>query len=437
MNDPYGIRWAEGAYRLFYQYVPGSTSWRPQCHWGQASSLDLVHWTEGAVALTPGEGEIGCWSGSVVDDVDGSPVSVYTRIATADYGQGAVALARGSYGAPDWRRSPQQAVIAGPPPQLKASAFRDPFVWRDASQWRMIIGAALPDGEAAALSYTSPDLTDWEFGGVLASRNTRDISGAWTGELWECPQLVRFGGQAALVVSVWNDDTLHYVAYGIGAYDGQTFSPESWNRLSYGEIAYAASLFHDRDGGTCLIAWLREGELRDPGREHAGALSIVYQVTMVEGQLITRPHPAVMRAFGDGRIVVAHADEPTEVSIDGASATMLTFECAAGSAPELEIRLVAGTKPVAHFRIERREGGAALVDGDGAVLLPVAATEDFRVGILLDADIVEVWCPDGSGFGAARLRGEHGPVTSAEVSGGQGLKLSTRRAAGREGFSST
>jgi L-lactate dehydrogenase complex protein LldG len=66
INDPLGLTWHEGEYHLFFQFVPGQTVWGPEQRWGHATSEDLLHWTEGPVALEPGDGDDGVWSGSVV-----------------------------------------------------------------------------------------------------------------------------------------------------------------------------------------------------------------------------------------------------------------------------------------------------------------------------------------------------------------------------------
>lgn len=52
------------------------------------------------------------------------------------------------------------------PDDLDLIAYRDPFVRREGDGWRMFVGAALRDGTAAALSYTSDDLRQWAYSGI-------------------------------------------------------------------------------------------------------------------------------------------------------------------------------------------------------------------------------------------------------------------------------
>ena len=59
INDPHGITVTNGEYHLFYQYVPDSTVWAPNCHWGHARGTDLFSLEQLPVAIAPGEGDEG------------------------------------------------------------------------------------------------------------------------------------------------------------------------------------------------------------------------------------------------------------------------------------------------------------------------------------------------------------------------------------------
>lgn len=52
MNDPNGLIFQKGIYHIFYQYFPDGTQWGP-CHWGHATSTDLLHWKHEDIALYP------------------------------------------------------------------------------------------------------------------------------------------------------------------------------------------------------------------------------------------------------------------------------------------------------------------------------------------------------------------------------------------------
>lgn len=399
-NDPHGIVFVDGRYHLFFQYNPAGTVWSEACHWGHATSQDLVVWTEQDVALSPEPGEIGCWSGSVVFDGD-TPTILYTRIV-GDWGSGQVALARGSASLDTWRQEPRASVVSGPPPGLDVIAFRDPFVWREDTAWRMVIGAGTRSGHAAIVQYSSPDLVDWRYDGVLAQRHTSETEPVWTGKLWECPQLFQVDGTWVLLVSVWNDNVLHHVCYAFGDYDG-SFVPRTWGRFSHGDQLYATSTFVDADGRRCVTSWLREHDKEPRESDFAGALTVPH-VLHVEGDRLTaRHHPNLARHITErsttpldgrevdaGRVDAAFLIE-TDYDPSPGAAICFAFTDSAGHLLEITLdhraaQLTVATTGVQIMQIELEETTAA-----------------GRLALLVDADILEVVTSGTSGVGAARI----------------------------------
>jgi beta-fructofuranosidase len=149
MNDPNGCFFWKGQYHLFYQYNPQGPLWG-NIHWGHAVSPDLVHWRDCPVALRPsrnGPDKDGCWSGCVVND-KGTPTAFYTGIEPQT-----VCVATSTDDLVTWRQQ-STPVIDGPPSVFEwtgfpsitghpSADFRDPFVWREAGRWYLLIGAGL------------------------------------------------------------------------------------------------------------------------------------------------------------------------------------------------------------------------------------------------------------------------------------------------------
>ena len=54
MNDPNGLLYYKGKYRMYFQHNPAATTWE-NMHWGAAESEDLVHWQELGDVLFPDE----------------------------------------------------------------------------------------------------------------------------------------------------------------------------------------------------------------------------------------------------------------------------------------------------------------------------------------------------------------------------------------------
>jgi beta-fructofuranosidase len=291
INDPYGLVFRGGVYHLFFQYVPGSVTWAANCHWGHATSPDLVSWVEQEPAIAPGEDDDGIWSGSLAVDSDGDASIFYTSIELSDVSRGRVRLAIPQD--EDWRTWQKGDIVVEAPDELDVVAFRDPFVFRDGNQWRMLVGTGLTGGVAAASSFRSSDLRNWTFDGIAAQRSGTERQPVWTGTLWECPQIFAIDGRHVLVTSVWADDVLHHVAYGVGRYQDGRFNAESWGQLTYGTSYYAPSFYRDRDGRPGLIYWMR-GVL-DATAGRAGALSVPHLLRLDGDQLSSAPHPDLRR----------------------------------------------------------------------------------------------------------------------------------------------
>ena len=68
INDPHGFRHHDGEYHAFFQYLPGRTEWSPDIHWGHAKGPDLLSLGSLPVAIAPGDGDGGIWTGSLVVD---------------------------------------------------------------------------------------------------------------------------------------------------------------------------------------------------------------------------------------------------------------------------------------------------------------------------------------------------------------------------------
>ena len=303
LNDPLGVTWRDGRYELFYQALPGASTWNPRCRWGHATSPDLLTWTHHPIALEPGRDELGCWSGGLVLPDPASPASAriyYTSVDEPDLDLGTVRVARPADEA--WDRWDKGDVVVTPPAGEELRVFRDPVVRRDGDRWRMLVGAGYRDRTPAVLTYVSPDLEAWTYDGVLASAATSPTSPWQSGEAWECPQLLQVGDRHVLVVSTWRDGSTHDVLAGVGTFADGRMRVERWQQLTHGTGHYAATEFADADGQPCLLFWIRE--VADPDGSWTGALSLPYRLS-VDGRLDApvrlSPHPVLSAAAADDR----------------------------------------------------------------------------------------------------------------------------------------
>jgi beta-fructofuranosidase len=320
-----------------------------------------------------------------------------------------VAVATGEPKLREWSTGPADLVVPDAPAELGVRTFRDPHVFRFRGQWVMIVGAGLADGSGAAVQYRSADLKTWTCDGLLASRSADRSDAVFTGAVWECPQLFPLGDSWVLVVSVWDDDVLHYVAAAVGEYDGRHFRPRSWQRLTYGSSAYATSAFVDREGRRCAISWLREEPQNDPRlTRRAGAHSVPAVVTRTDtGRLALWPHPNLDGAT-DRRVLDRAGDGETRVALGGQA-----IELRLVPSPGQRLLVTSGDAVVAELafgatRPELRIERPGRADG----YVPISGGRELR--LVLDADLLEIF--GAGGYGAFRIGPAEGPTAPAAIS---------------------
>ena len=257
MNDPNGLIYWKGRYHLFYQFNPFGAVWG-NMHWGHANSPDLLHWRHMPIALAPDPGGAdagGCFSGCAVGNA-GEPAFLYTGVwpecQCLAVGQGDDLKSLRKHPAP---------VIPAPPPGLEVEGFRDPCVWRQDGEWRMVIGSGLRGAGGAILLYRSPDLRIWEYLGILCQGDAAQHEPLWTGTMWECPSFFPLGDRWVLIVSACSSNGPIYTFYLTGKYADNRFTPDSPPRLlDHGAVGcyYAPQTFLDEYGRRVIIGWLRE-----------------------------------------------------------------------------------------------------------------------------------------------------------------------------------
>jgi beta-fructofuranosidase len=287
LNDPNGLVHWDGCYHVFYQYNP-TGPFHNTIHWGHAVSDDLIHWEDRPVALSPspdGPDRDGCWSGCAVDD-DGVATILYT--GGRDTAQLPCLATAADDNLDRWTKDPENPVIEELPddPEVLQTEdwdgeFRDHCVWREDGLWHQLIGAGIENGGGAALLYTSADLREWEYRGPVLTGD-RDIAGT----VWECPELLDFGGKQLLHVSNYED-----VVYFLGEYDSGEFTVERRGKLDHGDFYAPQSMWTD-DGRMLTWGWLPEA--RDVSAQWdagwSGSMSVPRELSLAEdGGLRQRP----------------------------------------------------------------------------------------------------------------------------------------------------
>ncbi|MYS91201.1 MULTISPECIES: glycoside hydrolase family 32 protein [Streptomyces] len=310
INDPNGLVHHDGHYHVCYQYNPHGTD-HANMHWGHFRSPDLVSWEPLPIALTPtpgGEDADGCFSGNAVSDGD-RIVAFYSAHRQERPQHQLITTAISRDGGLTFR--PRGDLLIPEPPD-GTTMYRDPYVWQDGNTWRMLVGAALADGRAAALLYDSPDLQTWTYRGPFSARAPQPVgdAGLLTGEGWECPQyLPAASGRGALILSGWYErDGPQGVLALIGEDRGDVFEAGPPQLLDHGPDFYAPALLRAPGGRWLLWGWSWEARNKEWSEAEgwAGTLTLPREIELTEdGRMHQRPAAELLALRGERTVHAA------------------------------------------------------------------------------------------------------------------------------------
>lgn len=411
MNDPNGLMHWRGEYHLFYQHNPHAAVWGPM-HWGHAVSTDLVHWTHLPIALAPtpdSPDQDGCWSGCAVDN-DGLPTLIYTGVRGAAQ---LPCLATSTDGLRTWRKYPGNPVVPAPPPGLDLVQYRDPYVWREADGWYMLVGSGIAGRGGTALLYRSANLLRWDYLSPIYTGDCQRQEPVWTGSMWECPQLCPLGDKHLLVVSVWHDRQLHHAAYATGVFTNGRFTPETEGLLDYGSSFYAPQSLLDERGRRIIWGWLREGRDQDAMRAAgwSGVLSLPHILSPGPGGTVgVTPAP---------ELAVLRGERTHLTALDVTPASEIVLPNVRGDCLEIAAEFRPGSASVFGLSLRRSPDGAEqtrivydraaqrlALDTTQASLdpsvtrqvryapCPLAAGEPLRLRVFVDCSVLELFAND-------------------------------------------
>lgn len=233
-NEPHGLIWRNGQWNIFYQRTDNGP-FKTEMHWGHMRSPDLVSWAWLPDALWPtlqtetfGFDMKGIWSGDVVNGPHNIAHAFYTSVNhTPDIFNPGISVALSTD--PDLRTWVKRGPI------LSAAGlrdFRDPYVWQQDGEWRMIVGAAMP-GRGGGVAYyrcaNIDDLKCWKKQPRIAPFDRMDIGS----DIWEMPVFLPISKDKYILlanpiggsISKYGNKATRAV-YWIGAWDGARFLPD-------------------------------------------------------------------------------------------------------------------------------------------------------------------------------------------------------------------
>jgi beta-fructofuranosidase len=400
MNDPNGFIHWQGQYHLFYQYNPFGATWG-NMHWGHAVSPNLVNWTDLPLALIPSPGtadESGCFSGCAVDD-DGVPTFIYTGWQETSATPQTQCVATSRDGLLTWQKHPGNPVLNVIPPETGQNVdFRDPFVWKEADGWYMVLGSRIGETGGVVFLYRSADLATWDYIGPLFE-GTVDRSGY----VWECPNFFRLGDQWVLIISAHPlpGQTTGFIYYFVGSYANHRFTPVYEAVLDH-DALYAPLSMLDAAGRRVMIGWIPERRSREEMTRvgWSGAQSIPRLLSLdAKNRLITTPVPELETLRRAQHSLPAQAlNGETMLPLQGWALDMeaqfspaadgtcgLALGCSADGRERTDLRYEAATQ---RLSIQTMTDGVVTASKD--IPHPLEAGEALRLRLLLDGSVLEI-----------------------------------------------
>ena len=318
LNDPNGLSFFGGAYRVYFQYSPDSPYGDGDKCWGYFEGRDLLDWKYMGAVIRPDirEDINGVYSGSGL--VRGDKLYLfYTGNVKEDGDYDYITCGRGAnvilVTTTDGRHMSGKRVLLrnSDYPEYCSCHVRDPKVWEENGSYRMVLGARTLEDKGCVLFYRSDDLLDWHF--------EKSVGKDDLGYMWECPDVIRLGGRRFLSISpqgLPHGMYSHQNVYSAGyfAFDGEV--PREFEEWDYGFDFYAPQSFTAPDGRTLLIGWMGIGDIpyKNPtaelGWQHC--LTIPRELSVGKnGRIIQRPFRELGRLKKEPPVCIAQGENVT------------------------------------------------------------------------------------------------------------------------------
>ena len=316
-NEPHGLVGRGDTWHMFYQRTPNGP-YKTEMHWGHMTSTDLVNWTYLPDALWPtlqtdsfGFDMKGIWSGDVVIGPHGLGYAFYTSVNhTPDIFNPGISVALSA--------DPDLRVWQKRGPIINADGlrdFRDPYVWQQDGEWRMLVGAALPGKGGGVAYYRCANIDDskcWKKQPRIAPFDQMDIGS----DIWEMPVFQDIGGGKYILeanpiggaVSKYGGQATRAV-YWIGRWDGRRFAPDNVQPKMLDILPGHLSPTVERDASGHLIGIGIVDERRSAeaqkraGWAHTFSLPRVWRL-LADGETLGQsPWPGLAQLRDEGRMV--------------------------------------------------------------------------------------------------------------------------------------
>lgn len=314
LNDPNGLCYFKGRYHVFFQYAPFDVKGGLK-FWGHYSSEDMLSWKYEGVSLFPDSVNDchGVYSGSAFVEEDKMHLFFTGNVkleGNYDYinnGRESSTLHIVSEDGIHFGRK-EVAIHCNEYPGQYTCHIRDPKVWKENQEYRMVLGGRKKNDHGAVLFYRSKDLKKWEFDGELTTKDA-------FGYMWECPDFFELSGEKILSVSpqgLMREEKRFQNIYQSGYFvlQDEAVKEENFHEWDMGFDFYAPQTFEDESGRRILIGWMgmpdADNEYTNPTAKQEGwqhCLTVPREVTVKNGRLYQWPVKEFNKLRGNSRVL--------------------------------------------------------------------------------------------------------------------------------------
>lgn len=411
LNDPNGLAYYKGKYRLFHQWYPFGTN-HGMKHWAQLESEDLVNWKRVGVALIPTEDyeSHGAYSGAALEVQDKLYLYYTGNVKYDKVNRSAnqcLAIMDETGKVEKYGHNP---LILGVPDGYTGHV-RDPKVFQKDNMYYMFLGAQRIDETGTFLVYESPDALQWNFRGELQLQPFEESFGY----MWECPDYAKIDGKDVLIFSPQgierNGNKYHNifnVTYVIGRLDLENliFEVDEMDEMDGGFDFYAPQSFKAREGEITLFAWAGMGEFEYPTDAKGWAHMLTFPRTLrvIENRVHQMPVKALELLREEGRkeegilqqsLLIQNTSKAYELNLTLKSEELQTFKLhlLASDKEKLSITLDQKTNEVTLDRSQLVHQFASEYGTERTVAL--SSLKQIELKILVDHSLVEIFINHG------------------------------------------
>lgn len=300
LNDPNGFSYFNGQFHLFYQNWPfGAAHGLKQ--WVHLVSDDLLHFKETGIKLLPDHkhDSHGAYSGSAYAVNDKLFLFYTGNVRDENWVRDPLQV--GAYLDAKGQITKCESVLIQQPDDV-TEHFRDPQIFNYKNQFYAIVGAQDLNKKGMIKLYKAinNDVENWSFVANL------DIGRTASEYMIECPNLVFIDEKPVLIYSPQGlskaelaYDNIYPNTYQVfDAFDpekGKLLGGSDIQNLDFGFEAYATQAFNTPDGSVLAVSWIGLPDIHYPtdSFDYQGALSLIKELTLVNGQLHQFPVSSV------------------------------------------------------------------------------------------------------------------------------------------------